>query len=126
MTDEVWFGDVLQSWNNGVQLDLRVKLAVDFLKSGVLVAKDCDRMQPGEAATYALDVSTALLNLAAERGLLKDMPDTDQLSGGHRKHIRRMTRAGVLQQVVAQDIARDESPQVAAAPLASIDGRRIS
>ena len=28
---DTYFGDVLQSWNNGVQIDLRVKLAIEFL-----------------------------------------------------------------------------------------------
>jgi hypothetical protein len=113
---ERYFGDVIGSYANGVQLDLRVKLAVDFLKSPLLQGADAAR--PTQLAVYALDLATALLEVATERDLVQSLPDTDELSGPMRKHIRRQVRAQVVGQIAGQAIMAEEAPAVQAGPVA--------
>lgn len=112
---ETYFGDVIGSYANGVQLDLRVKLAVDFLKSPVFQGVE---WTPKESAVRALDMATELLNEATKRDLVKDLPDTDELSGPMRKHIRRQVRAQIVGQVAGQTIMAEEQPSVMAGPVA--------
>ena len=115
MTDR-YFGDVLGSYANGVQLDLRVKLAVDFLKTpGPRLNIMPSSAQ--QAAREALDLATELLTLAAERGLMAPLPDTDELSSPMRRHIRRQVRAQIVGQVATQEIAGEEAPKIATPPM---------
>jgi hypothetical protein len=111
-----YFGDVLGSYANGVQLDLRVKLAVDFLKSPWAQSHPT-HAHPGDLATAALDLSTALFEVAAERGLMAALPDTDELSSPMRRHIRRQVRAQIVGQVATQEIAGEEAPKIATPPM---------
>ena len=115
----LYFGDVLQSWANGVQLDLRVRLAVDWLKGGLLVPDkdgrpfDLGKEHAHDVVRFALDLSTELIEQAKLRGLLVDLPEHDELSAAHRKHLRRAARAGVLSQVYGGEMVREEAPGVA-------------
>jgi len=108
---------VLQSWANGVQLDLRVKLAVDFLKAGLLVRRE-EGAFPLTAesarlvAEFAVDVAGSLLDVAVERGLMKDLPDDDELTAMQRRHLRRATRAQIYAQVVSQVLGREEQGEL--------------
>lgn len=116
---ERYFGDVLGSYANGVQLDLRVKLAVDFLKSpwaGQHV--HCD--EPAALATAALDLASDLMALAHERGLVAPLPDSDELSAPQRRHIRRSVRAQVVSQLAGPEIAAEESPKLSVAGHAAL------
>jgi hypothetical protein len=106
---ELHFGDVLQSFNNGLQLDIRLKLAVDFLKGGMLVQQaGVPLMPPGELVKRALDLAAELLNESHARGLVKDLPDTDELSAAHKLHLARSIRAQVVPQAVGPRIAEEE------------------
>lgn len=105
---ETYFGDVLQSWNNGVQLDLRVKLAIEFLKSGNTALKG----DPLPDAQYALATADALISEATANGLMKDLPEDDELTQPMRRHIRRQMRAQIYGQVAGQKIASEEQPAV--------------
>ena len=107
MTEPYW-GNVLQSFENGVQLDLRVKLAVDFLKAPNMVTGSSAPV----AAGFALDLATELLAEAERRGLMKALPEGDELNGAVRAHIRRNVRAQVYQQLQAQRIGPEEQPAV--------------
>lgn len=116
---ETYFGDVLQSWQNGCQLDLRVKLAIEFLKSGQLTATlgqvrpMCSEEDLAKVlAKHAIDLADALVTEAGSRGLMKDLPESDELSAPMRSHIRRSVRAQIYQQVAAQKIGPEESPVV--------------
>jgi hypothetical protein len=114
---ETYFGDVIGSYANGVQLDLRVKLAVDFLKApGPLL--NTMPATPEEAAKQALDIADALIAEATKRGLVRSLPDTDELSAPMRKHIRRQVRAQIVGQVAGQTIMAEEQPSVMAGPVA--------
>ena len=131
MWKDVHFGDVLQSYGNGVQLDLRVRLAVDFLKVLMMPtqqgrAEDIPDDRARKLAEFAVDISTELLNVAAERGLIKHLPDTDELPGAMRMHLRRAVRANIFQQVSGQEIAQEEGPRIDARRLVGDPGGRKS
>jgi hypothetical protein len=129
LEDEVtqtYFGDVIGSYANGLQLDLRVKLAVDFLKSPIIaeIAKNPNH-SPQSLSTFALDLATQLLEVADDRGLIAAMPDGDDLSSPMRKHIRRQVRAQVFGQVSAQQIGAEESPSInTSSPVAIVPRRQ--
>lgn len=106
---ERYFGDVLGSYANGVQLDLRVKLAVDFLKSP-WAAQHSTNAKSLVAAALAL--STELLEQASALDLIASLPDTNELSAPMRRHIERATRAQIAGQVAAQGLAVEEQPKV--------------
>lgn len=122
METNLYLGNVLSSFETGVQLDLRVKLAIEFLKAGnadgavAYAAKD-DQLQlvqltVAEKATYCLDLATALIGEATTRGLLKELPDDDELTQSLRRHLTRNVRAQVYSQSIAQRMAAEESPMV--------------
>jgi hypothetical protein len=111
-----YFGDVTQDYVNGVSLDLHVKLAIDFLKATGAVPFDDENgtkeLTTAGRAAYALDLAQALLAEASSRGYIKHLPDHDDLSQAQRRHIRRQVRAQVVGQAAAQEIMRDEAPQI--------------
>lgn len=103
----LFFGNPLNQFENGIQLDLRVKLAADFIKAG--------SFGTGSAFTIvkqSLDAADELVKQAIERGWTRDLPDTDDLSAPMRRFIRQNTRAQVYQQIVGQQIAEEEQPTV--------------
>ncbi len=128
--DHLYLGNVLSSFETGVQLDLRVKLAIEFLKSGnadgpVAYGVKDEQLQlvqltVAEKATYCLDLAETLISQAQERGLVKDLPDDDELTQPLRKHLRRAVRAQVYQQSSGPAIAAEESPVVRA-----VQGKRV-
>jgi hypothetical protein len=112
-----YWGNVLTSFENGAQMDLRLKLAIQFI-SGLSFAAVLERpsraddtalMLPQEAAAYALDLAGELLDQAAARGLVKDMPDHGELNAPTRHQIERNARAQVYGQTVGQRVMREES-----------------
>lgn len=117
---ETYFGNVLTAFENGVQLDLRVKLAVDFLKAPHLI----DACAPADQAAHALQLADELLSQAQAAGWVKDLPDTDGLPAAARRHFTRMARAQVLQQLAGQKIGQEEmDSQIQRAPGTLINGR---
>jgi hypothetical protein len=105
---ENYWGDVLQSFANGVQLDLRVKLAVDFLKSPAFQGAEAN---PEAAASRALTLATELLEQAQAAGLVKPLPDDDELNAAMKRHLSRNVRAQLYGQEAAQRIQGE--PKVA-------------
>jgi len=97
----LYLGNVIDSFTNGVQLDLRVRLAVDFIRNGKFTDAD-----------EALDCASRLLELAQQRGLLKPMPDTGELPVPFKRHVERAVRAQVLQQTLGQEILQENAPAV--------------
>lgn len=107
-TDELYFGDVLQSYQNGVQFDLRVKLAIEFLKApGFLSAMAGE--DPIRPVREALEIATELLAEAQKRGLLRPLPAHDELPAYVKAHLRRTARAHVYTQVQGHKIGQEES-----------------
>ena len=107
-TERYW-GNVLNAFEGGVQMDLRLRLAIEFLKGGAICGEAMD------AARAALDIAGELIRLADERGLLKDLPDTDGLNEPLKRHISRNIRAQLYQQNEAQRISQAEQPRVSPA-----------
>lgn len=123
---EKYFGDVLASFQNGLMLDLRVRLAVDMLKAPIMqtIAGNPNHSAKSLAA-FALDLSTALLELAEERELTKELPDDTGLNAGMRHHLERNARAQVFSQVVGQKLMQEESsPLDTRAPVSIVPRRQ--
>jgi hypothetical protein len=102
MTDtNLYFGNPLSSFEMGLQLDWRARYATELMKA-----------HAGMSPRDALDMATEFLDLCAARGYSKPLPETDELNAPLRKHIRRNMRAQVYQQVVGQEIMKEEQPSV--------------
>jgi hypothetical protein len=110
MSDQdLYFGDVLAHFANGVQLDLRVKLAVEFLKSPCFF----EPAHPVDRAVAALDMAQSLIAEAGARGWLKPLPDDSELTTPMRRHLERNVRAQVFSQFAGQRIQAEEAPSIA-------------
>lgn len=101
--------NVLTAIENGCVLDLRVKLAVQFLTGDGITALDFDtcELPAAEHAAYALDLASALLDLAESRGLVKQLPEYGELPRSVRLHIERNVRAHLEQNAAAERIGRE-------------------
>jgi hypothetical protein len=115
-----YFGDVLMDFQNGCRLDLRVKLALEMLKSDQVpheVEDSADGMSTRalttqERAEYALELAGHLILGACRRGWIEDMPEGTGLSDGQLDHIKRVARAGVVQGLTQQRMAEDAASGV--------------
>jgi hypothetical protein len=139
--EDRYYGSLEGSYQNGLQLDLRARLAVEFIKAGMLArlvpedprtrlaeieghpdAVTTDEVFYSAArakrmATFALDLATALLDQSKERGLTKPMPDHSNLGPAERHALERNARAQVYGQMFLQRLAREEAgPGVMAPP----------
>jgi hypothetical protein len=108
-----YFGDVLMDFQNGCRLDLRVKLALEMLKSNQVPFElplegdiDPSPLTPQDRAEYALDLAGRLIDGALRRGWIEDMPEGG-LSDKQLDHIKRMAAAGVVQGLTQQRMAED-------------------
>ena len=111
--------NIFQAFDNGVELDLRARIAVDLLKSqaaNLIGDTQVEDVTPKGIAEFFLNLADALITGAAERGWAKDLPDTDELSAPMKKHIARNVRAQVYQQTVGQRIAAEDTSRVAVMP----------
>jgi hypothetical protein len=116
---KTYFGSATQNFENGVIMDLRVKMAVDFLKTG-----DFAGMHASDAANKALDLADALLDAADARGLLLPLPDDNSLNAPLRRQLERNCRMQAFQQNAMQRIAVEEAPRVMpGVPMAPPNGR---
>lgn len=107
----------LTAFENGCMLDLRARLAIEFLKSGVIAKPaggDPYTLPAAEHARLALDLSEAFFAEAAHRGLVEELPGLDVgLSDHLQAHIARTAGAQVLGQQCAQEIMAANQPAVA-------------
>ena len=111
---KLYLGNVLNQFENGVQFDLRVKLAVELLKNKAVPEVVGSGDAAGSLVSRAFDMAEAIVQIADARGYLKDLPETDDLSAPMRKFIRMNVRAQVYQQAAAGLISQEEMPRVAA------------
>jgi uncharacterized membrane protein YebE (DUF533 family) len=110
-----YFGNVLSAFENGVQMDLRMKLAIEFLKApGFPQSLYPEQREPDAEASvmYALALASQLFSQAAERGWVKELPDTGELSAPMRRHLERALRAQAFQQASSPRIMEEETPRV--------------
>jgi hypothetical protein len=114
--------NVLESFGTGCLLELRVRLAVDFLKSPLYAnvvaeaAKAGPGVPPTDIAVHALDVATALLTVSEARGLVEPLPDDDGLNRQLRLQAARTARYSVWQQLAGAQLAAEEQPRVGPVP----------
>jgi hypothetical protein len=110
--------NVLEGFGTGCLLDLRVRLAVDFLKSPMFegMAVTAEEILPKACAWFALEVSTELLALAEARGLVEPLPDDDVLNRQLRLQAARTARYSVWQQLAGARVAAEEQPRVGPVP----------
>lgn len=109
--------NVFAAFENGCELDLRVRLALEFIKSPaatlVELASDVEPvLTPAGVAKFFLDLAQAVMEQSVERGWVHDLPETAELSAPMRKHIERNVRAQVHQQVCGQRIAQEDQARV--------------
>jgi hypothetical protein len=107
--DKNYFGDLFADYAQGVQLDIRAKIATDLAKA--LLTNP--NVKPEALAEGCAAMADELLKEFAERGWLKDLPVDGQLPMDARKHLERVTRAQALQQSVGPRLMSEESPVVA-------------
>jgi len=123
--DPQLFGDPLMDYQNGVRMDLRLKLAIEFLKAdlsplsnGVPSLTRSARVNTAVALTavgraaYALDLAGALIEQASARSWLKELPETAELSARERRHVERQVRTQLEQQLCGQRVVSEEAPKV--------------
>lgn len=113
----------------GANLDLRVRIAIQILSGPLLQGQLEWKPSPGGSslqhgppmvqstpsgvALMALDVASELLLESERRGLIGEVPKHGMIDAMTRAHIERGVRANVFQQVAAQRVAREESPNIA-------------
>lgn len=128
MSDGVkWFGNELSAFERGVQLDFRVLLAIDLLKSTAFGgAGRCEEAEIDFAVGKALHMAEELMARAAERGWVRDLPETGELSKHTRLQVERTVRANVHGQAVAGRVQREEGGAVSVAHAGSPFAREIN
>jgi hypothetical protein len=94
--------NVLTAFEAGCMLDLRVRLAIEFLKTNTALT---DGVQ-------ALKIASDLCDEAEKRGFIMPLPDDDSLSRPLRMHLKRQVRAQSFQQGQAAVIGKEEAPKV--------------
>lgn len=117
--------NALEGFANGCLLDMRVRIAIELLKSspifsggvGVIAMSEdpahAAERAPKDFASMALDVATELLRLGAERGLVDPLPaDDGELSPSLRSQAKRTASFQVLQQMEGQKFGQREQDQV--------------
>jgi hypothetical protein len=105
--------NVIEAFGVGAVLDLRVRLAADFLKTSPMFSRAADSVEPQQVAEYALDLADELLKRGAERGWVSPMPDDTRVDDQFRAHISRASQMGALQQIEGQRALQEEAGRVA-------------
>ena len=96
--------NVLEGFANGCLLDLRVRLAIEFLKGGVISVTEA---RP--AAHVALDLANELMAEAERRGWVEPLPEDAVLNSAVKKQARRTGVFGATQQIEGQGVMQDEA-----------------
>lgn len=117
--------NALEGFGSGALLDLRVRLAADFIKHSPMFAAalpvkaDEDLVSvPIVVAGLALDLADELLSQAAARGWVEPLPaDDGDLDTALRAQARRAASYQALQQMEAQKFVQDEQGRVVAQSL---------
>lgn len=109
-------GNLLNEFENGCSMDLRLKLAIEFLKAGIAPNYLPDGTHSTELqARAALDLSEALLAEAEKRGLVAPLPDHSDLPPNLLRQIERNIAAQVYQQMEGQRAAQNAASGIVVA-----------
>lgn len=131
----------IEAFPQGVRLDLRTRLAIDFLKTPLVaeVAKIISvpletvnafaeeagvagvPVMPVAIAKFALDLADAVMVDAEARGWMAPMPETDELDASTKRQSRRNARFQVEGQVAGQRAMQE----MAAGAIATPQGPRV-
>lgn len=114
--------NVLEGFGNGCLLDLRVRVAIDLLKSpmfhgGAFEFFDGDSLGnpdalPGGAtycAGFALEVADSLMKMASVQGLVDPLPTDNRIGSEMRSQAERTAHYSAIQQLAMQKIGAEES-----------------
>ena len=104
---ERYLQNALDGFPNGCMLDLRVRLAVDFIRNSTLFTGATLTNPEKDVAAYALNLSTALLELAKERGLIEPLPAGPELDEHLKVHADRNARFQVESNLAGQRYAQN-------------------
>lgn len=114
--NERYYGNPLpQLEGNGVQFELRAKLAIDFVKELIKspnATYETDN-HANELVKQAFDIADAVMWEAAERGYLKGTPPVDELPHDVATLLRLSARVSIAQQLIGQEVAAEMAPKVA-------------
>jgi hypothetical protein len=115
----------VEAFTQGVRLDLRARMAADFLRSSPAVrayaeeaVKTCGdgKVVASATAGFALDLAEALMSESEKRGLVAPMPEGAELDAPTKKQAARMGRFGALQQIGGhREMQEAQAGQVAVA-----------
>lgn len=123
----------IEGFQDGVILDLRVRIAVGLLTTSPIfhglactspVAGAAWNQYPNAIAALALDISAEVLKQAKERGWVEPLDETGELSELERAQAKRTGSFSVLQQMEGQRFAQAEQGRVVpVAPIVRGNGR---
>lgn len=113
--------NILEGYGTGALLDLRVRLAINFLQNSPMVQEvtratlsNLPKDKVGEApmwiAKFALEVADELLKEGAARGYVDPLPDPEDtgITAQDRAQAVRTARYSILQQIAGPKIAQEE------------------
>lgn len=112
MADEKEYPDnVLEGFRNGCLLDLRVRLAVEFLK-GPMFRMAFVEHEPVDIAVCALQIADELLNYAENCGWITPLPTESEIGPALRLQAKLTAQFNALQQIEGQKAMQDEVGKV--------------
>lgn len=125
----------IEAFPQGVRLDLRVRLAIDFLKTPLAaeylkglesaavedLRAAADGQEPpvklaDRVAKFTLDLAEAVMVDAEQRGWTAPMPDTDELDASTKRQARRNARFQIEGQVAGQRAMQEMAAGAIATP----------
>ena len=121
--------DPINGFLQGCLLDLRVRLAIDFLKShffsGFLDRATLTNMRVEQAASIALILADEVLKQGAARGWVTSIPEDGEIGPELRAQAKRNALYQVVQQMEANKAAQAEQSSIAV-PVAPMPGRKMN
>ncbi len=125
--------NVLEGFGNGAILDMRVRMANDFIKSPAFPALHAELTSIMEeekcsaakaVALFALDLAEAITSIAADRGWLTPLPEGGELPQALKDQAKATGSYQILQQIEAQKYAQSLQGQVIPAAPTVMDPRK--
>lgn len=101
------FDNVIDSFRNGVVLDLRLKFAMDLLEKSPMYTAAVED-EPKRIAKHALDIAAALFEEGESRGLMKPLDDEALWS----RLVEHSRRVATFQRVNADEARRAQDQAI--------------
>lgn len=104
---------LLNSLTDGVHLDMRAKMAEQFLRTPGLVSRFRQNgATADETVRFVFDLSQSFYDEAERRGLLQELPGHADLPTSEEMHVRRQAAAQVIGQLHANSVVQKESSRI--------------